>query len=61
MDAVPRLSPSALGRLARELRSCAAQSGADLDEEPEKGAERQNFGTPVSASLLNYGMWDVLK
>eukprot|EP00913_Durusdinium_trenchii_P031816 g29795.t1 len=54
MDAVPRLSPSALGRLARELRSCAAQSGADLDEEPEKGAERQNFGTPRTRQDLNH-------
>ncbi|CAK8993778.1 unnamed protein product [Durusdinium trenchii] len=40
MDAVPRLSPSALGRLARELRSCAAQSGADLDEDLNHYVER---------------------
>lgn len=40
MDAVPRLSPWTLGRLAKEVSECAANSGADLDEDMQHYVER---------------------
>jgi len=40
MDAVPRLSPWTLGRLAKEVSECAANSGTDLDEDMQHYVER---------------------
>ena len=59
MDAVPRLSPWTLGRLAKEVSECAANSGTDLDEDMQHYVERLSsiWAPRVRCGLWQSGSW----